>query len=71
MNKKVLLVDNSKVCLEIEQDLLRRLPVKIFYATDGKQALEQVRKLRPDLVCMEMELPGLDGAACCAAIKEP
>jgi CheY-like chemotaxis protein len=70
MNKKVLLVDNSKVCLEIEQELLRRLPVKIFYTTDGKQALEQARKLRPDLVCMELDLPGLDGAACCAAIKE-
>jgi CheY-like chemotaxis protein len=70
MNKKVLLVDTSRVCLEIEQDLLRRLPVKIFNATDGKQALEHARKLRPDLVCMELDLPGLDGAACCAAIKE-
>jgi CheY-like chemotaxis protein len=69
MNKKVLLVDDSNVCLEIEQELLRRLPVKIFTATNGRQALDLVRKLRPDLVCMELDLPEMDGAACCAAIK--
>jgi len=70
MNKKILLVDNSKVCLEIEQELLRKLPVTIFYTTDGKRALEQVRKLRPDLVYMGLDLQGLDGVSCCAAIKE-
>jgi CheY-like chemotaxis protein len=70
MNKKILLVDTSKVCLEIEQELLRRLPVKVFYASDGKQALDQALKLRPDLVLMDLDLPEVDGASCCAAIKE-
>ena len=70
MNKKILLVDNSNVCLEIEQELLRRLPVKIFHAANGMQALELALKLRPDLVCMDLDLPEMDGAACCAAIKE-
>ena len=70
MIKKVLLADNSKVCLEIEQELLRKLPVKVFIAETGKQALDLARKYRPDLIYMELELPGMDGATCCRAIKE-
>ncbi|MGD0844176.1 MAG: response regulator [Geobacteraceae bacterium] len=70
MHKKVLLVDNSNVCLEIEQELLRRLPVKVFTAENGRQALDLARKLRPDLIYMGLDLPGMGGAACCSAIKE-
>ncbi len=70
MDKKVLLVDNSCVCLDIEQELLRRLPVKVFVAETGKQALELAHKLRPDLIYMGFDLPVMDGAACCRAIKQ-
>lgn len=70
MDKKVLLADNSKVCLEIEQELLRKLPVKIFTAANGPQLLDLARKFHPDLILMDMELPVKDGPACCAAIKE-
>ncbi len=70
MEKKVLLVDNSCVCLDIEQELLRRLPVKVFVAENGKQALEIARKMRPDLIYMGYDLPGMDGAAFCRTIKE-
>lgn len=70
MNKKVLLVDNSHVCLEIEQELLRRLPVKVFVAENGKQAIELTHKLHPDLIYMGLNLSGMDGAVCCRAIKD-
>jgi len=70
MNKKVLLVDNSNICLGIEQELLRKLPVKVFTAGNGLQALEFARKLRPDLIYMDLDIPGMDGAECCRAIKE-
>ncbi|HTP67123.1 MAG TPA: response regulator [Geobacteraceae bacterium] len=69
MEKKVLLVDNSCVCLDIEQELLRRLPVKVFVSETGKQALELAHKLRPDLIYMGHDLPGMDGISCCRAIK--
>src|SRR5664279_5014419 len=69
MIKKVLLADYSHVCLEIEQELLRKLPVKVFIAESGKQAVELAHKLRPDLIYMGLDLSGMDGAACCRAIK--
>jgi CheY-like chemotaxis protein len=70
MNKIVLLADNSNVCLEIEQELLRKLPVKVFIAENGKQAVELAHKLHPDLIYMGLDLSGMDGAVCCRAIKE-
>jgi len=69
MIKKVLLADNSLVCLEIEQELLRKLPVKVFIAENGKQAVELAHKLRPDLIYLGLDLSGMDGASCCRAIK--
>jgi CheY-like chemotaxis protein len=70
MNKKVLLADDSSICLEIEQELLRRLPVKIFTAGSGPEAMELARRIRPDLVCIDFDISGMDGAACCRAIKD-
>ena len=69
MNKKVLLAEHSQVCLEIEQELLRKLPVKVFIAENGRLAVELARKLRPDLIYMGLDLAGMDGAASCRAIK--
>ena len=70
MNKKVLLADNSLVCLEIEQELLRKLPVKVFIAENGRRAIELAHKLHPDLIYLGLDLAGMGGAACCKAIKE-
>ncbi len=69
MEKKVLIADSSSVCLEIEHELLRKLPVKVFSAGYGKDALELARKLRPDLICMGLDLGWPDGAECCRAVK--
>jgi CheY-like chemotaxis protein len=70
MTKKVLLVDNSKVSLEIEKQFLRETPVKVFTSENGVKAIEFARRLRPDLVYIDLAPPGMDGASCCIAIKE-
>jgi CheY-like chemotaxis protein len=70
MTKKVLLVDNSKVSLEIEQEFLRETPVKVFTSENGNKAIEFARRLRPDLVYIDLAPPRMDGASCCIAIKE-
>ena len=38
-------------------------------ACDGQEALRQVAALRPDVVCLDLEMPGLDGVATTEAIK--
>jgi CheY-like chemotaxis protein len=70
MLKKVLLVDNSLVNLEIQKQFLRETPVKVFTSENGTRAVEFARRLRPDLVYIDLAPPGMEGASCCIAIKE-
>ncbi len=66
---KVLLVDDVSLFLEMEKSILGLSPVQILTARDGEEALRLVRSERPALVVMDLNMPRMDGAACCAAIK--
>lgn len=67
--KKVLLVDDTKLFLELEKNFLKRSPVKVFTAANGIEALEIARTELPDLIFMDIHMPGMDGSTCCGAIK--
>jgi CheY-like chemotaxis protein len=69
MNKKILLVDDVQMFIEIQKEFLHYSNVTVLTARNGVEALEVVRVMRPDLVFMDLEMPLLDGAACCQAIK--
>ncbi len=62
---RILLVDDQNIVREGIQALLaskQKLQV-VGAAKDGKSAIEQVEKLRPDLVLMDLEMPKLNGIA--------
>jgi two-component system, cell cycle response regulator len=67
---KILLVDDAQIFLDIEKDFLRLSPVQILTAYNGAAALEIVRSERPDLVVMDVNMPHMDGEACCMAMKK-
>ena len=69
MERTILLVDDVQMFIEIEKDFFQRSPVKILTAKDGIEALQTVRNTQPDLVFMDLQMPKMDGAACCRAIK--
>ncbi len=66
---KILLVDDNRLFLEMEKEFLQSCAVQIYTARTGKEALDVVRLVLPDLVFMGLNMPEMDGAACCAAIK--
>ncbi|HOP41069.1 MAG TPA: response regulator [Geobacteraceae bacterium] len=66
---KVLLVDDTKLFLELEKNFLKLSPVQILTASSGEEALKVAATERPDLIFMDITMPGMGGIACCGAIK--
>ena len=66
---KILLVDDVRLFLAIEKGLLEQSPVEILTSNDGEDALQIIRRERPALVVMDINMPRMDGIACCRAIK--
>lgn len=69
MRKKILLVDDVRLCLEVNRSFLSRESVQLTIAQSGSEALKTARVLQPDLVIMDQEMPGMDGASCCRQLK--
>lgn len=66
----ILLADNEPFFLALLGDFLKDSPVTVLTATDGEKALRIAREQRPNLIYMNLQMPEMDGAACCSLIKE-
>lgn len=58
--KKILVVDDSPITLRGIKAMLDK-DYKISVATSGEQALQSLKKRRPDLILLDYEMPGIDG----------
>ncbi len=65
----ILLVDDTKLLLEIEKSFLENSPVRVLTALNGEEALKIVSSERPDLIVLDQNMPVMNGVACCAAIR--
>jgi CheY-like chemotaxis protein len=66
---KVLVVDDDPAILEICSDLLQTEGYTVTVATNGQQALEQIRMNPPNVVLMDIMMPILDGVEACRQVK--
>lgn len=67
---KILVADDNPSNVELLKDVLRVSGYQILSATDGTAALEMVREQLPDLVILDINMPGMSGIDVCAALKE-
>lgn len=68
--KKILLVDDVRLFLNLEETFFRRTGCDIFTAQTGEQALEIARNEKPDLILLDMLMPNMNGDEVCRKIKE-
>ena len=61
MTKSVLVVDDEPKILTVVRDYLADAGFSVTTAADGPAALDHARSVRPDLVVLDLGLPGLDG----------
>jgi putative two-component system response regulator len=69
MKATILVVDDNAAVRELLAELLRTQDLDVFTAGDGETALEEFARRRPDLVLLDVVMPGLDGFAVCQRLK--
>ena len=66
---KILVVDDQRTNVELMAGLLEARGYEVHGALSGEQALEMVRSARPDVVILDILMPGLDGYQVCRMLR--
>ncbi|MEZ5285008.1 MAG: response regulator [Vicinamibacterales bacterium] len=66
---RVLIVDDEPTGREVLEGLLSTEPYELQFAEDGHQALASARRAAPDLMLLDVMMPGLDGYEVCRRIR--
>ena len=70
MAARVLVVDDEVSLLRLVQSYLEREGFEVSTAENGETALELAREVKPDLVVLDVMLPGLDGVEVCRRLRQ-
>jgi DNA-binding response OmpR family regulator len=68
--KKILVVDDEPKIIQLTQDYLENAGFSVISAGDGERALAIIQVEKPDLVVLDLGLPGMDGLDVCRSIRK-
>jgi len=69
MGQRVLVVDDDPTVSDVVRRYLERAEFEVTLAVDGQGALDAVAAQRPDLVVLDLMLPGIDGLEVCRRLR--
>jgi CheY-like chemotaxis protein len=69
LKNAILIVDDDPRSMKLTYDLLKIFGYQTLSATDGLQAVEMAKNHKPDLILMDIQLPGMDGLSATRMIK--
>jgi CheY-like chemotaxis protein len=67
--KKVLVADDKETSRELIRTVLEGSGLAVSEASDGLEAVQYARELQPDLVILDLHMPGLDGFGVLAELR--
>ncbi len=67
---KVLVIDDNPTNLGLLSNYLKSTGYKVLSARDGESGLEKAQTLQPDIILLDIMLPGIDGFTACRHLKE-
>ncbi|NLT72802.1 MAG: response regulator transcription factor [Chloroflexi bacterium] len=70
MNERILVVDDEPEIVRVLQGYLEQSGYAVITAYGGQEALRRARQEAPDLVLLDVMLPGMDGIAVCRKLRE-
>src|SRR3990172_5512430 len=68
--KTVLVVDDESRITQLARDYLEHAGLNVFTARDGKSAMATFRAEKPDLIVLDLGLPGMDGLDVTRAVRK-
>ncbi len=66
---KILVVDDEKKVVDLVTLYLKREGYQVLAAYDGLQAMELIHQEQPDLIILDLMLPGMDGLTLCRTLR--
>lgn len=69
-NYKILIVDDSPTNLSLIVDYLEDYGLNILIAEDGKSSLERAKYAKPNIILLDVLMPGIDGYETCTFLKQ-
>ena len=70
MNKKVLVIDDDHDLGKLIEVILKPLEITVCLAYSGSDGLKQAYMIHPDLVILDVMMPGMDGYEVCSRLRE-
>jgi len=67
--KKIMVVDDEENLLELVSVILMEEGFDVITATNGKECLDKLKTTKPDLVLLDMMMPGMSGRETCEKIR--
>ncbi len=69
MNRKILVVEDEAKVTRVVRAYLEQAGFAVTIAEDGREALAAFRREQPDLLVLDLNLPGMDGLDVCRAVR--
>lgn len=70
MAKTIMVVDDEENLRELLKAILKQEKFKVVTACDGKECLNKLKKMKPDLILLDMFMPGMSGRETCEKIRK-
>ncbi|HBE50825.1 MAG TPA: response regulator, partial [Cyanobacteria bacterium UBA11369] len=66
---RILIIDDEESIFEVIEGLLLREGYDLTYVSSGKEALNQIEEIQPDVILLDLMMPEMDGLETCQQIK--
>lgn len=70
MNKKILVIEDNPASLRLTGYTLEKSGYQVITASDGLKGLKKAQDEHPDLIILDIMLPGLDGYEVCHRLRQ-